>query len=294
MSKKIGKRVFPWLPIPLKRQLIYFRLNRRFIPKKPVTFLEKVQWRILHDRRDLMAVGGDKIAMKEYAQRKSSDVKIPETLWTGTDLNQISSVDWGCEWVLKPREGSGSIAFGRGSLSDSGINQKTVQKWRHREAYQVQGMWGYGQSAPGFLIERRIPTADGDSPNDIRFFVFGGIVKIIQIDTPRFSQVQRRFYTPDWVPYEVMQGPTILGPVTSPPKVLSDMIRIAEEIGSDYDFVRIDLYDVPDGIYFGEITPYPTGGNAKFSDNEFDKLLGSWWQLPDIADVKRKNNFETL
>lgn len=38
-SKAIGKKVFPALPIGIKRQIIYFRLNGRLIPRKPTTFL---------------------------------------------------------------------------------------------------------------------------------------------------------------------------------------------------------------------------------------------------------------
>lgn len=74
--KPLGRKVMPHVPIPIKRQVLYFRQFNRLIPRKPVTFLDKIQWRILHDRRELIAIGGDKIAMKEYAARKSS-VRIP-------------------------------------------------------------------------------------------------------------------------------------------------------------------------------------------------------------------------
>lgn len=224
--------------------------------------------------------------MKRFVRSQAADVLIPETLWSGVNLDEVLDFDWACDWVLKPREGSGAVAFGRGSFRESGISSQTVKTWRHLEAYRVQGIWGYGQSGPGYLLERRIPTADGEPPNDFRLYVFGGKVKLIQVDTPRFQEVQRRFYTPTWEPYDVTQGPTSLAGVIDPPETLGDMVDIAERIGREYDFVRIDLYDVPDGIYFGEITPYPTGGNAKFSDSEFDEMLGSWWTLPGRAAVR--------
>lgn len=275
----------PHVPIPIKRQVLYFRQFNRLIPRKPVTFLDKIQWRILHDRRELIAIGGDKIAMKEYAARKSS-VRIPETLWSGPDMTPILDRDWGCDWVFKPREGSGYVAFGSGSLRESGVTPESISGWRHMDHYRVQGVWGYGQAEPGFLLERKIPTPDGESPNDLRFFVFDGVVRLVQIDTPRFSQVQRRFYSPDWVPYEVTQGGKTLGAVMPRPDRLDEMLRVASEIGADYDFVRVDLYDAPDGIFFGELTPYPTGGMGKFSDSSFDRMLGDWWTLPPLAEVR--------
>lgn len=66
------------------------------------------------------------------------------------------------------------------------------------------------------------------------------------------------------------------------------MIAIARDIGRDYDFIRVDLYEALGKIYFGEITPYPTGGLAKYNDPEFDRMLGSYWRLPKNASDSSK------
>ena len=272
------------LPIPVKRQMIYFWHFRRFITRNPETFLEKIQWRTLYDRRDLIAIGGDKVFMKEYAS-SVSNVMIPKTLWAGEDIGPIMDVDWPCDWVLKPRSGSGYAAFGSGRLSNSGISPEVLEKWRSDDHYSVQGVWAYGQAEPGYILEQRIPTDDGRSPDDYRFFVFGGRVRVIQIDTPRTEGVRRRFYSENWEPFTVTQGGKQLGPIQDRPESLGDMVRIAEEIGELFDFIRVDLYHTRDGIWFGEITPYPTGGVGKFSDPAFDRMLGGWWKLPKLAEV---------
>jgi hypothetical protein len=286
LLKWTGRRVLPYVPIPLKRHAIYFRLYKKFMPRNPSTFLDKVNWRILHDRREILAWGGDKLAMKHHAAHSSPQVLIPRTIWHGPTIEPIIDKDWGPDWVFKPREGSGYTAFGSGSLADSGITAELVKSWRHLEHYRVHGVWGYGQSPSGYLIEERIPTEDGSPPNDLRFYVFHGKVRLIQVDTPRFTGVQRRFYSPDWAPYDVKQGRATLGPIRPRPERLDKLIDIAQEIGSIYDFLRVDLYDVPQGVYFGEITPYPTGGTARFSDPKFDQMLGSWWTLPPLSEVR--------
>ena len=43
-----------------------------------------------------------------------------------------------------------------------------------------------------------------------------------------------------------------------------------------FDFVRVDLYPINDKIYFGELTHYPEEGFEKFTQNEYDVLLGSY------------------
>lgn len=280
--KQIARAVLPVVPISAKRRLLYYRVFRKPLPRNPQSFLDKIHWRVLNDRRNMIARGGDKIAMKEHAAASGADVLIPETIWHGISIAEVVDTDWGQEWVLKPRTGSGYVAFGSGSLRSSDITVKQVQAWRHRDQYRLQGEWAYGQGEDGFFLEARISTSNGDYPNDIRFFVFDGTVRLIQVDTPRFHGVHRRFYTPQWEPFSVTQGVADLAPVIPRPYRLSKMIQIAEAIGQEYDFIRVDLYDAPDGIYFGELTPYPTGGLAPYSDEDFNFEIGSHWILPDL------------
>lgn len=41
------------------------------------------------------------------------------------------------------------------------------------------------------------------------------------------------------------------------------MVDIAEALSSDFDFVRVDLYCVPDQVWFGELTCTPRAGYIK-------------------------------
>ena len=58
------------------------------------------------------------------------------------------------------------------------------------------------------------------------------------------------------------------------------MLRIAEQIGAGFDFLRVDLYLTPKGVAFGEVTPYPGSGLMKFDPKGFDQELGAAWTLP--------------
>ena len=56
------------------------------------------------------------------------------------------------------------------------------------------------------------------------------------------------------------------------------MIELAEILGRDFDFARIDLYLVEGKIFFGEVTHYPNAGLARFEPREFDRVLGDVWR----------------
>lgn len=58
------------------------------------------------------------------------------------------------------------------------------------------------------------------------------------------------------------------------------MIRIAETLAADTDFVRVDLYLLPDRIVFGELTSYPAGGDSPFRPERFDAEFGEHWTVP--------------
>jgi hypothetical protein len=277
---RVRSRVLSHLPLYVRRQLLYRRAHGRFFRRNPKNFTEKIQWRILNDRREIFALTGDKLSMKTYVESLAVPISIPKTLWHGTDLSTVMDVDWKTEWVLKPVTGSGFSAFGDGDLRTSGIDVEDVLSWNAEKSYDVYGEWHYGQARPGYLIEERIPTRSGNSPDDYRFFVFNGRVEFVQVDTPRVEKVRRRFYDRNWRALDVRQGSAELAKESTRPARLSSMIELAERIGHEYDFIRVDLYDADGQIWFGELTPCPTGGLAPYDPYAFDRELGEHWSLP--------------
>ena len=64
------------------------------------------------------------------------------------------------------------------------------------------------------------------------------------------------------------------------PKKLKEMIEIAKKLSSEFDYVRVDLYEVEGKIYFGEMTFYPLGGMTPYNPKNFDEFLVSYLKLP--------------
>ena len=66
------------------------------------------------------------------------------------------------------------------------------------------------------------------------------------------------------------------------PKYYSEMISLAEKIGKDFPFVRVDFYEINDKIYFGELTFFPGSGFEKFRPYEWDITLGDWIDISEV------------
>lgn len=270
------------LPVGARRRVLFLLGNRR-LPRfnNPATFNDKVNWRIINDRRPLIEWTCDKLAMKEHA-RGVPGLMIPRTLWTGTDLRTFASAELPDHWVLKPNNRTGLVYFGAGRPAIAELEQRTAGWLRAKEASNL-GEWAYQRARPLFLAEELIGTP-GSPPTDYKFFVFDGDVAAIQVDVNRHSCHQRRMYLPDWSPLDVRSGVYTLPPVQPPPAGLDRMLAIAGDLGSEFDFIRIDLYSAAGSIYFGEYTPYPGSGLERFVPVSFDlDLLGSTWKLPDLA-----------
>jgi hypothetical protein len=251
--------------------------------RHPRTFSEKVNWRILYDRREILADTCDKLRAKERAERLG--VAVPKTLWFGTDLAELATVPLPARWVLKPNHGSGNVYFGYGPVADLAHLRSETRGWL-RDSYAARsGEWAYTRARRGFIVEERLGPKD-EAPRDYKFFVFDGEPAVISVEVDRMTNWCRRMYTPNWEPLTVRLGLGSrirpLAGVEDKPATLPAMVRAARALGQGFDFLRIDLYSDGNQVYFGELTPYPGGGLARFWPRDYDSELGSRWILPAV------------
>jgi hypothetical protein len=264
--------------------LFFYRHHRLPSVKHPETFNEKINWRVLKDRRETLAWTCDKLAMKDYASKAADamdhGLRIPRTLWSGTDVNELERVELPDRWVLKPNHRSGLVFFGHGQ-ADTAMLQSLVQSWLPPAEAANLHEWAYLKARPLLLVEELIGAPDS-SPADYKFFVFGGEVAAIEVHNDRFASHSYRWYLPDWTPLNVTCGKGFqLAPVSSmPPGNFKKMTGVAAELGRSFDFMRVDLYSVDGEVFFGELTPYPSSGLECFKPISFDRELGARWQLP--------------
>jgi hypothetical protein len=269
------------LPVQSSRRALFIYFNRRCPDfRNPGAFNEKVNWRILNDRRPLLEWTCDKLAMKEHV-RAVPGLRLPQTFWAGTSVRELADIELPEHWVLKPNHRSGIIFFGHGRPDVSSLETIT-RSWLRPVQSEDRHEWAYSKARPLLLAEELLGTP-GSPPSDYKFFVFAGQVAAVQVDTDRHVSHHRRMYRPDWSPLEVSSGNFPLASAEPPPANLEEMLTVASEIGRVFDFIRVDLYSVDGSTVFGEVTPYAGGGLDRFVPASFDAELGAMWQLPRIG-----------
>ncbi|WP_432523763.1 ATP-grasp fold amidoligase family protein [Kineococcus sp. SYSU DK006] len=280
------RRAVDSLPLRVRHGAWYQYRNARYrrdfgrwpSVRDPQYFTEKVLWRIAHDRREILSVTCDKARMKEWARRTApSFVRVPQSLWQGTDLRELAGVDLPEHWVLKPNHRSALVHFGTGAPDVDDLVARTAG-WLDPLQWTALGEWAYTLADATYLVEDRIGVP-GDDLTDYKFYVFEGEVALVHTDTDRFADRGHRLYSPDW---RCVGGARrmSMGREVPRPQLLDEMLEAASAIGREFDFIRVDLYQHDGQVWFGEITPYPGSGTISWQPDELDLQLGRRWRLP--------------
>ncbi|CAA9518304.1 MAG: hypothetical protein AVDCRST_MAG09-1878 [uncultured Sphingomonas sp.] len=244
--------------------------------RRPRTFSERLQARKLRvPNEELYARLADKLAVKAHVAKLIGEQYLIPTLWSGPTLPPRAERTWPIPFVLKANHGSGLNHF---------VRDAAELDWAEMEALSADWMvkpwqpylhehW-YDRIPRQLLVEPLI----GNGPlNDYKLLVFNGRVHFVQVDSRRFTDHRRTFFSPLWElqPFR-LRFERETDELPRPPH-LRLMIELAERLGAGFDFVRVDFYDLPDGPLFGEMTFTPGAGCDPFYPPEYDLRLGELW-----------------
>jgi len=279
------------LPLSLRRHLLFLRALRRWGNfRTPRSAGEKMQWRIINDKRTLIALAEDKLASRELQRIALVDaglqsvVKIPETYWVGTDLRELQAIAHRLprRWVLKPNHSCGRIIIADSTTQafDWDTAHAISSGWLGLdEEVLVFGHWAYSQARRLLVVEEYIGDAES---TEIKVHTFGG--------TPEYLFHSNRMKTrglydcllPDGTRFYPGEGddrpqsfPTI------PDVIRHRALEAARAISAPFDEIRTDFHFADGELWCSEISAYTSSGLARTLP-KYDALFGSRWQLPDL------------
>ena len=135
---------------------------------------------------------------------------------------------------------------------------------------------------PPWLLEEPILDESGGLVCDWKAFVFGGRVEAVfqMVRTPGEKTKRVKWWSRDWedvgdiAPVKAwrytrsLPGPHVPGRLTAAFEAVAGLV--------DSPFIRVDLYEQPGRVVFGEVTPHPTGGSVRFVRG-WDRRMGQAW-----------------
>ncbi len=232
--------------------------------ENPKTFNEKLQWLKLHDRNPEYTKMVDKYEAKEYVANTIGKEYIIPTLGVWDKFDDIDFDALPNEFVLKPTHTSGNVFICKDkSKIDYKKLKKQVNKWLKRDYYRIHREWPYKNVKPRIIAEEYMENKDHTSIKDYKFYCFNGQADYVMICTGRETGHPKfYFYNKEWNFMRNMSndGMKLEGKLEEKPIGIEKMFEIAEKLSQGIKFVRMDLYNVNEKIYFRRIYVFPSSG----------------------------------
>lgn len=266
-------------------RFMYFVAYKRLPDlKNPKLMSEKIMWSALNKYKNnsLVSKCADKVAVREYIEEMGYSSILNEVYGIWSDASEINWGELPSKFVMKCNHASGlNLVCTDKDKLDKADTVKMLNKWLKIDYWKQSGEVFYKNIPRRIICEKFIETFDEKPPKDYKFFCSNGKVKFLYLAMDRVNNVTKfNFFTPDWEPIPVtdLAHPPYKG-VIEKPKMLGEMIKIAEDLSKPWGQVRVDFYCEQDKIIFGELTFMHHGGKPQFSPKEYDAIFGEMFDV---------------
>lgn len=278
--------------------------NRKLDLENPKDFDEKAQWLKVYSDTSQWTSLADKYKVREYIKQCGYEDKLVKIYGVWEKAEDIDFSRLPDKFVLKTNHGFKKVIVVEDrSKLDIKLTIKQLNKW-------VSERYGLVTFEPHYWhIERKIIAEEyleddfnkkySSSLIDYKFFCIHGEPEMILCLFDRrnlsvgsdnekdSSGLKEQLLDLDWNPRPELTGKGFKFPndfnIPKPAR-LDEMIRICRTLSSPFASVRVDLYDVHNQVYFGELT-FTSGGKYKLFSREYALELG---QKIDLSIVKRR------
>lgn len=279
-----------WIP---DRQMvkIQYRLKtgRKLNLKKPKRFTEKLQWYKLYYRNTEMSKCADKYTVREYVTSKGYPDILIELYGVYNTIEDIDFDKLPNQFVLKSSNGGGGnevfIHEENKRISQREINnlKKRTKNWTRIKNKDIGREWVYCVEKPKLLVEKYLNDEGDLGLVDYKFLCFNGIICAVYYIYQRKAGQRVKLIICDEnltpLPYSRCDElPGTVLPVK--PHNYERMKEIARILSQEFPHVRVDLYNVKGKVYFSELTFFDGSGYMKYEPDEYDYILGSYFNLP--------------
>ena len=268
------------------RKAFKLRMGYELDLDDPKTFCEKLQWLKLYDRRPEYTTMVDKYEVKKYVSERIGEKYVIPLLGVWDRFDDIDFDSLPDQFVLKCTHASGGSVVCR-SKSGFDVSAARGKIERHLENdYYLNGReWPYKNVKRRIIAEKYIDSLGKPESVEYKLTCFGGVVRLITVcrgiahdsfDKRTNDNYDRDFNNLDFYAfYKNSKEPL------PRPKQMDEIIEICEKLSAGIPQVRVDCYIIDGQVYFGEMTFYTWSGFIEFTPPKWDKIMGSWIQLPE-------------
>lgn len=245
--------------------------------KNPQKYTEKIFLDRIYNLEQKKSQLTDKYLVREWVKEKIGEKYLAKNYGVWKDAREIEFEKLPEQFVLKANHGSGyNIIVKNKRKIDKEEIYKKFDNWLREKYGFLFFELHYNAIEPKIICEEYLKGV-ADSVYDYNIYCFHGKpVYIHCIKGSHKKEGKAAFYSASWEKLPFNYGGYPLDMDMAPkPNQLEEMLELSEVLSAEFEYVRVDWYNMPDGrVIFGEMTFTPWGGCTKFEPEEYDKIWG--------------------
>lgn len=258
-------------------------INAKFYAKRnidlcnPKKLNEKLLYAYYDSNMDMLARLTDKYQVREYVRERGlQDILVP-VYGVYSSFGEIDFDVLPKKFVIKATHGCDMnyICLDKAKLNLKKLHRE-IYFWLHCKMAYMSLELHYDRIQPRIMCEKYLETKG--EIIDYKFHCCNGKVLFVLVCSERSKGLCLDVFMPNWEhrPEVIVRRRNNPEGIEKPGQ-LKRMLEIAEKLSEGLEFVRVDLYEVDNKVYFGELTFTPaTGVMTSFSD-EFLLEQGRYW-----------------
>lgn len=294
-SRKLRIRILALLNFVPDRVMVplQYRIHtgRKLNLRDPKRFTEKLQWYKLFYRDPLMLRCTDKYEVRKVVEEMGCGEMLIPLIGVYGSPQEIDFDGLPPCFVAKTTDGGGGnqvlVVRDKRELGREAFFAR-LNEWMAAPKVKSAGReWAYENGFPRrIVIEELISDGRHKDIPDYKFYCFDGEPKYCQLIGDRTTGETIDFYDMEWrhMPFRGLNPACGNAPApASRPENFEQMKQAVRRLAKGFPFVRVDLYDNGENVYFGELTFYPASGLGHFAPDEWDARLGELMAIPESS-----------
>ena len=261
----------------LKHKIIYNESNL-------LTFQDKLTYLAIHESPQYKSIIVDKIGLRDYSKKiLGKDICVP-ILKIYNNIENINFNDLPKKFVMKYNHGSGmNIICDDKTKLDIEEAKKKLSKWKKINYGLLTTEFQYMYVKKRILVEKFLKK----KIIDYKIYCFNGKPEFILTKKKYNNTIIKNYYNLDWKLIVLEKARNNFANIYKipKPKNLSLMIRYANLLSQEFVFVRVDLYDINNQIFLGELTFTPCNGFKTWININTNIKLGK------LINIKKIKNY---
>lgn len=270
-----------WIPDEVYLKIIYYlKMGEKLNLDNPQKFSEKLQWLKLYDRNPKYTQYVDKYEVKEYIKQVLGEEYVIPTIGVYDCPEEIDFEKLPSKFVLKCTHDSGGLVLCQDKMKLE--KQEVIErlnKCLKRKYFYKYREWPYKDVKPRIICEKLLE----ENIKDYKFYCFHGEPCFLYVSQGLVIDhtLKVDFYSMEWEkePFKRLDYENFDETLEKPTK-FKEMKEICRKLSKNLNFVRVDLYQVGEKIFFSELTFTPCAGFMPIEPIAYDKILGEKLKLP--------------